>query len=136
MRKGIKTFFQGDSYSIGYLMSTIINMLAVATTVGITMQLKVTSFEGFMIYVILFTLLDTMVSLLIKRYYFQFVIQSFGLILALVGLILIFITEQLVPDVYFESVFGIIGFTVFFLVFRLLLIYTYEKTIGQKKGLK
>lgn len=136
MRKGIKAFFQGDSYSIGYLMSTIINMLAVATTVGITMQLKVTSLEGFIIYVILFTLLDTMVSLLIKRYYFQFVIQSFGLILALVGLILIFITEQLVPDVYFESVVGIIGFTVFFLVFRLLLIYTYEKTIGQKKGLK
>jgi hypothetical protein len=136
MKKGLKAFFQGDSYSMSYLMSTAINMLAVATAVGITMQLKVDSIEGFILFVVLFTLLDTMIGLLIKRYFFQYVVQSFGLILALVGLILIFITEQLVPDVYFESVFGIIGFTVFFLVLRLLLIYTYEKTIGQKKGLK
>jgi hypothetical protein len=134
-KKGLKAFLKGDSYTKGYLTSTVINMLAVSTTAGITMQLKVDSIEGFVIFVVLFTLFDMMIGLLIKRYLFHYVIQSLGLILALVGLILIFITERLVPDVYFTTVIGFIGFSVFFLVFRLLLIFTYER-LTNKRGLK
>ncbi len=126
---------KGDSYTKGYLTASIINMLAVSTTAGITMQLKVDSIEGFIIFIVLFTLLDMMIGLLIKRYLFHYVIQSFGLVLALTGLLLIFITERLVPDVYFTTVFGFVGFSIFFLIFRLLLIYTYEK-LTLKRGLK
>lgn len=133
-KKGFKAFLKGESYSIGYLMATLINMLAIATTAGITMQLKVVSIEGFIVFVILFTLLDTMVDLLIKRYFYTLVVQSFGLILALVGLLLIFTTERLVPDVYFQTAFGLIGFSIFFLVLRLLLNYAYEKTFGKNEG--
>jgi hypothetical protein len=134
-KKAIKAPNKGDSYTKGYLTSTVINMLAVSTTAGITMQLKVDSIEGFIIFVVFYTLIDMMIGLLIKRYLFHYVIQSFGLILALVGLVLIFVTERLVPDVYFTTVFGFIGFSMFFLVFRLLLIYTYEK-LTNKRGLK
>jgi hypothetical protein len=134
-KKGFKAFMKGDSYTKGYLTASIINLLAVSTTAGITMQLKVDSIEGFIIFVVLFTLFDMMIALLIKRYLFHYVIQSFGLVLALVGLLQIFITEQLVPDVYFTTVFGFIGFSIFFLVFRLLLIFTYEK-LTDKRGLK
>lgn len=134
-KKGFKAFMKGDSYTKGYLTASIINMLAVSTTAGITMQLKVDSIEGFIIFIVLFTLLDMMIGLLIKRYLFHYVIQSFGLVLALTGLLLIFITERLVPDVYFTTVFGFVGFSIFFLIFRLLLIYTYEK-LTLKRGLK
>lgn len=132
-KKGFKAFLKGESYSMNYLTSILINMLAVATTVGITMQLKVASIEGFIVFVVLFTLLDTMMDLIIKRYLYTAVVQSFGLILALVGLLLIFTTERLVPDVYFQTAFGLIGFSIFFLVLRLLLNYTYEKTFGKNE---
>lgn len=126
---------KGDSYTKGYLTASLINMLAVSTTAGITMQLKVDSIEGFILFVVLFTLFDMMIGLLIKRYLFHYVIQSFGLVLALVGLLQIFITERLVPDVYFTTVYGFIGFSLFFIIFRLLLIHTYEK-LTIKRGLK
>jgi len=126
---------KGDSYTKGYLTASLINMLSVSTTAGITMQLKVDSIEGFILFVVLFTLFDMMIGLLIKRYLFHYVIQSFGLVLALVGLLQIFITERLVPDVYFTTVYGFIGFSLFFIIFRLLLIYTYEK-LTVKRGLK
>lgn len=132
-KKGFKAFLKGESYSMNYLTATFINMLAVATTTGITMQLKVVSIEGFIVFVVLFTLLDTMMDLIIKRYLFSLVVQSFGLILALAGLLLIFTTERLVPDVYFQTAFGLIGFSIFFLVLRLLLNYAYEKTFGKNE---
>jgi len=134
-KKGFKAFMKGDSYTKGYLTASLINMLSVSTTAGITMQLKVDSIEGFILFVVLFTLFDMMIGLLIKRYLFHYVIQSFGLVLALVGLLQIFITERLVPDVYFTTVYGFIGFSLFFIIFRLLLIYTYEK-LTVKRGLK
>ena len=133
-KKDFKAFLKGESYSMSYLTSMLINMLAVATTVGITMQLKVDSIEGFIVFVVLFTLLDSMATLLIKRYFYAVIVQSFGLILALIGVILIFTTERLVPDIYFQSMYGLIGFSSFFLVLRLLINYAYEKSIGRKKA--
>lgn len=133
-KKGLKTILRGQSYTMSYLITMLINMISVSTTAGITMQLQIESIQGFILFVILFTLLDTMTDLLIKRYFYKYIFQSFGLILALAGMILIFTTERLVPDVYFETVYGIIGFTVFFLVIRFLLIYTYQRTFGKKES--
>ena len=131
-KKGFKSFLKGDSYSMSYLTAVIINALAMSTTIGLTGQLEVNSIEGFIIFVIFFTLLDTMINLMIRRYFFKWVVQSLGLIYALLGFLVIFLTEQVVPDIHFKTIFGLIGFSVFFLVLRLLMNYTYERTKGRK----
>lgn len=123
----LNTNHQNTAYSTSFLTTTVINMLAMSTTIGLTMQIEVDSIEGFILFVVGFTLLDTMVSLLLKRYFFKWVIQSFGLIYGLAGFLVIFIIEQLVPDMTFKTVFGLVGFSIFFLALRLLLKITFER---------
>lgn len=126
-KKGFKSFLKGDSYSMSYLTAVLVNALAMSTTIGITGQLEVHSIEGFIVFVIFFTLIDTMIHLFIRLYFFKWVIQSLGLIYALLGFLVIFLTEQVVPDIHFNTIFGLIGFSVFFLVLRLMMNYTYER---------
>lgn len=136
MKKPLKTPLLVDleqKYSFSMIKAYVFNLLAFITATGLSMQLKVDHWLGFVLLTVLYTLLEVMAVNLLRRYAMKQVYRTFGLLLLLVYVLLIYGTISIVPDVYFQTLIGFIGFTLIFLVIRVLLLYYYDKLIQNKR---
>ncbi|MDY0210393.1 MAG: hypothetical protein RBQ91_03165 [Acholeplasma sp.] len=136
MKKPLKTPLLVDleqTYSFSMIKAYVFNLLAFITATGLSMQLKVDHWLGFVLLTVLYTLLEVMAVNLLRRYAMKQIYRTFGLLLLLVYVLLIYGTISIVPDVYFQTLIGFIGFTLIFLVIRVLLLYYYDKLIQNKR---
>ena len=122
-----------EKYGFSYIKAILFNVLAIATTIGITNHPKVESVVGFFIFILLYTLLEVMILNLLKRYFMALIIKSLGLILVLVYILLIFFSVYVVPDIRFMTTLGFILFVLVFLVLRVLMMYYYDKFIERRR---
>lgn len=122
-----------EKYGFSYIKAILFNVLAIATTIGITSHPKVESVVGFFIFILLYTLLEVMILNLLKRYFMALIIKSLGLILVLVYILLIFFSVYVVPDIRFMTTLGFILFVLVFLVLRVLMMYYYDKFIERRR---
>lgn len=115
------------NFGLNILYMYLMNLLLFMVTTGLTSFLKVTEIAGFFIGVMLFTLLEIMFKMVIYRYLLKYVLQSFGLLLLLTSILLMYVSVYVTPGLEFIQIGHLIGFSILFLGLRMMLMY-YLKT--------
>ncbi|CCV66616.1 hypothetical protein BN85315950 [Paracholeplasma brassicae] len=101
----------------------LVNLLLFMVTTGLTSLLKVSEVPGFFIGVLLFTLLEIIVKMMVFRYLLKYVLQSFGLLLLVLSVVLMYASVSVTPGLAFIKVTDLIGFSIVFLGLRFMLTY-------------
>ena len=131
-------FMLHDNFSIHVVYTLIINLLSSAAVIGIfsafSPVVKVDNIWTFLIAMIFYSLMELMIKILVIRFFFKMIIQSFGLPFYIINLVLFFLTTLLVPEFSFlTDPQNIFIFTLGLMVLRLLLsTYTRKSRLFQK----
>src|SRR5690606_874088 len=119
-------FILHDNFSLHILLTLIVNLLSSAVIIGLYSTfykvIEVHSFESFFIGLILYTVMEIIIKLILIRFAWKILIQTFGFIFFILNLTLFFIVSLLVPGFTFlRNPSNIFIYTLSFMAFRLLL---------------
>ncbi|HKL61413.1 MAG TPA: hypothetical protein VJY66_03415 [Acholeplasma sp.] len=123
----VASFGLHKNFGLNILLMYLVNLLLFMVTSGLTKLLVVDDPLGFFVGVLLFTLLEITIKMMVLRFLLKYVLQSFGLILVLISVLLIYISVDLTSGLYFIGVFDLIGFSILFLVLRFMVNYYIKK---------
>jgi len=119
----VTTYGLHKNFGLNVLLMYLVNLLLFMVTTGLTSLLKVSEVPGFFIGVLLFTLLEIIVKMMVFRYFLKYVLQSFGLLLLVLSVVLMYASVSVTPGLTFIKVTDLIGFSIVFLGLRFMLTY-------------
>lgn len=132
-------FILHKHFSMHVLLTLVINLTCGAIVIGLLgimhPVVQVYSIVGFVIAMVLYTLMELVVKLLMIRFIWKIVIQSFGLLFFIVNVSLFFIVELSVENFTFlYEPSNIFIFTLVFMMTRLLFTTYVRKARWIQKG--
>src|SRR5690606_17995066 len=132
-------FMLHDNFSVHVLLTLIVNLLSSAAVIGIFSAfapvVKVDNSWTFLIAMIFYSLMELMIKILVIRFFWKMIIQSFGLPFYIINILLFFLTTILVPEFSFlTDPQNIFIFTLAFMILRLLLSTYIRKSRLFQKG--
>lgn len=131
--------FLHPNLSIHLIISIIINFILGITIVGVFHALNYPLLTylivGFILYIIIFSLVELAVTIFVVRHLLKPFIKSRGLLLILTYALIFYLTTLVVTDVSFNSnvILKVLVFTVVFLIFKTILIIIYQRYLVKKK---
>lgn len=132
-------FILHHNFSMHVLLTLVINLICGAVVIGflgvILPVVEVYSIVGFVIAMILYTLMELIIKLLMIRFIWKIVIQSFGLLFFVANVSLFYVVELSVEDFTFlHEPSNIFTFTIIFMIVRLLFTSYVRKARWIQKG--
>lgn len=130
-------FFLNRNLGIHIVLTMLLNVLVGIGLVGLFEAMNYSIFNftiaGFIIYMIVFSLLETMIIIFVLRFYMKLILVTKGLIVPLFYGLLFYLSSIIIKDVAFKSpvIIKIIIFVISFLILKLLMIVVFQRL--QKK---
>lgn len=122
------------------LISLIFNLIICVSLSGLFSLINYPVIDytllGFIIFIIVFTLIEVSLIIIFVGYYLKYIIKSRGLLLIVFYSLVFFITSLLIEDVSFIKpiILTLLVFSFSFIIFKLLLVILYQRYLLNKSG--
>lgn len=131
--------FLHNNLGIHFLIVLMFNLIISVTLVGIFEQSKYPIFDfkiaGFIFYIIITTLLETMLTIFLLRHFLKFIFKTKGVIIYITYALIFYISTFLVEGVNFKEnvLIKLLVYTFLFLILRIFFVIIYQRYIFRNK---